>query len=155
MNAIDLTPFYRNNIGFDRIGSLLNHALQTGSVNDAYPPYNVEVEAENKYAVTLAVAGFSRDELDLQVENGVLTVKGKKAEDKTERKFLHQGIANRSFERKFNLADHVEVTGADMEDGLLVVSLVKNIPEAMKPKSIAINDARKVLEHDKKDSKAA
>lgn len=155
MNSIDLTPFYRSNIGFDRIGSLLNHALQSETSTNGYPPYNIEVEEENSYAITLAVAGFSRDELEIQVENGVLTINGKKEEENKERKFLHQGIANRAFERKFNLADHVEVTGADLVNGLLTINLVKNIPEAMKPKSIAINENNNVLEHQKPSSKAA
>lgn len=149
MNRIDLTPLYRSSVGFDRFGTLLDAAFQTEKSAGGYPPYNIEVVEENNYAITVAVAGFKREELDIQVENGVLTVRGKKAasEDKN---YLHQGIATRSFERKFNLADHVEVTNADLQDGLLKINLVKEIPEAMKPKSIAINagDNAKVIQHE-------
>ena len=137
MNSIDLTPIYRNSIGFDRLGSLINRALSADTAV-AYPPYNIEVlDNENQYAITLAVAGFEQDELDIQVDQGVLTVRGQKAKA-TERKYLHQGIANRAFERKFNLADHVEVTDAQLNNGLLTVYLVRQLPEAMKPRRIAI-----------------
>ncbi|MFO6422655.1 Hsp20 family protein [Motilimonas sp. KMU-193] len=147
MNSIDLTPLYRSSIGFDRMASLLDSALSGDASGTGYPPYNIEVLDENRYAITLAVAGFAEQELDIQVEKGVLTIKGHKA-DKETRKYLYQGIANRAFERKFNLADYVEVTGADLANGLLTISLVKEIPEAMKPKSIAINSqTSKALEH--------
>ena len=146
MNAIDLTPLYRSSVGFDRLGSLINHALTAESTTSEYPPYNIEVLDENRYAITLVVAGFSQEELDIQVEKGVLSVAGNKA-TKDERQYLYQGIANRTFERKFNLADYVEVTGADLSNGLLTISLKKEIPEAMKPKSIAINQDGNVLEH--------
>lgn len=140
MNRIDLTPLYRSTVGYDRLGSLIDAAFQTEKTSNGYPPYNIEVIEENNYAITIAVAGFKEAELDIQVENGVLTVQGKKqASDDAPKSFLHQGIANRSFERKFNLADHIEVVSANLEDGLLSVQLVKEIPEAMKPKSIAIN----------------
>lgn len=139
MNRIDLTPLYRSSVGFDRFGSLLDAAFQTEKTSTGYPPYNIEVVEENNYAITVAVAGFKEAELDIQVENGVLTVRGKKQTDKKTSNFLHQGIATRSFERKFNLADHVEVKGADLQDGLLTLNLLREIPEAMKPKSIAIN----------------
>jgi len=146
MNAIDLTPLYRSSVGFDRLGSLINHALTSESTTSGYPPYNIEALDENRYAITLAVAGFSQEELDIQVEKGVLTVRGNK-NAKEERNYLYQGIANRTFERKFNLADYIEVTGADLSNGLLTISLLKEIPEAMKPKSIAINQSGNVLEH--------
>lgn len=138
MNRIDLTPLYRSSVGYDRFGSLLDAASQTEKTSAGYPPYNIEVVEENSYAVTIAVAGFKQSELDIQVENGVLTVRGKK-EAVPESTFLHQGIATRSFERKFNLADHIEITDANLQDGLLTLSLVKEIPEAMKPKTININ----------------
>lgn len=153
MNSIDLTPLYRNSIGFDRLASLLDSALRTDSVTPGYPPYNIEMLSENRYAITLAVAGFEQSELDLMVEKGVLTVRGKKAKEE-ERRYLHQGIANRAFERKFNLADYVEVTGADLHNGLLTISLVKEIPEAMKPRTITINQTRdaSVIEHHKESA---
>lgn len=159
MNTIDLTPFYRNSVGFDRLASLINNALTTETASNGYPPYNIEVIDENRYAISLAVAGFVQEELDIQVEKGVLTVSGKK-QSKDERQYLYQGIANRTFERKFNLADYVEVTSADLSNGLLTINLVKEIPEAMKPKTIAINRGGSVLEHQAekkivKDDKAA
>jgi len=148
MNTIDLTPLYRSSIGFDRFGSLLDTALRGEQASAGYPPYNIEVTGENRYGLTLAVAGFERNELDIQVEKGVLTVHGKKVNDsKDERKYLYQGIATRTFERKFNLADHVEVTGAQLNNGLLSISLVKEVPEAMKPKTIAIESQANVIEH--------
>lgn len=138
MNTIDLSPLYRNSIGFDRFTSLLDNALKSDPVNTAYPPYNIEVLDENRYAITLAVAGFKQNELSLSVEKGVLTVRGKK-ESVEGKQYLHQGIANRAFERKFTLADYVEVVDADLSDGLLSISLKKEIPDAMKPRTIAIN----------------
>lgn len=158
MNTIDLTPLYRSSIGFDRLGSLLDTALRGEQASAGYPPYDIEVTGENRYGITLAVAGFERDELDIQVEKGVLTVRGKKAaEDKEEHKYLYQGIATRAFERKFNLADYIEVTDAKLTNGLLTISLVKEIPEAMKPRTIAINQSGNVLEHraDKDKDRAA
>jgi len=148
MNRIDLSPLYRSSIGYDRFGSLLDAAFQTEKTSASYPPYNIEVVAENQYSITLALAGFNEDELDIQVENGVLTVNGKKEASKEPKNFLHQGIANRSFERKFNLADHIEVVGAELVNGLLTISLVKEVPEAMKPKKIAIGSSgAKVIQH--------
>lgn len=140
MTTLDLTPLYRSSIGFDRFGSLLNNALQEKN-SAGYPPYDIEAIDENQYAITLAVAGFKLSELNIQTENGVLTISGNKENDTNANKFLHKGIAQRSFERKFNLADHVEVVNADLSDGLLNIELVKEIPEAMKPKSISINSA--------------
>lgn len=147
MNTIDLTPLYRSSIGFDRFGALLDSALRTEQKSAGYPHYDIQVLDENRYAITLAVAGFEQSELDIQTEKNLLTVKGKKENTEQENKYLHQGIANRSFERKFNLADHVEVTDADLKNGLLTIQLVREIPEAMKPKTIAINGSTNVLEH--------
>ncbi len=153
MSSIDLTPLYRNSIGFDRLASLINSTLTSDTVSAGYPPYNIEILDENRYCITLAVAGFDESDLDISVEKGVLTIRGKK-ENEGERKYLHQGIANRAFERKFNLADYVEVTGADLNNGLLSISLVKEIPEAMKPRTIAINQG-KVIEHQAEEKKEA
>ncbi|BCD95901.1 Hsp20 family protein [Marinagarivorans cellulosilyticus] len=138
MNSIDLTPLYRNSVGFDRLAALLDSTLKSDSVSTGYPPYNIEVLEENHYAITLALAGFAEEDLDIQVEKGVLTVRGKKTANK-QATYLHQGIANRSFERKFNLADHIEVKGANLSNGLLTINLLKEVPEAMKPRSIPIN----------------
>jgi len=156
MNTIDLTPLYRSTIGFDRLGALLDAALRTEQSSAGYPPYSIEVTGENRYAITLAVAGFDQSELDLQVERGVLTVRGKKADEgKDERRYLYQGIAARTFERKFSLADHVEVTGAQLTNGLLTIDLTKEIPETMKPKTIAINATENFIQHSAQENKAA
>ena len=135
---IDLTPLYANTVGFDRFGSLLDAALSADRQSAGYPPYDIELVGENKYSITLAVAGFQDNEIDVQVERGVLTVSGKKEDARKDSRYLHRGIASRSFERKFNLADHVEVVSAQLDNGLLKVSLLKEIPEAMKPKTIPV-----------------
>ncbi len=156
MTTIDLTPLYRSSVGFDRFGSLLDTALRGESASTGYPPYNIEVCSENQYSITLALAGFEQNDLDIQTENGVLTIRGKKTNSDGDRTYLHQGIANRSFERKFNLADHVEVTNANLANGLLTVDLVREIPEAMKPKSITIGNASaKTLEQNTGDKSQA
>lgn len=136
MRTLDLTPLYRSAIGFDRLASIVD----TASRNDqpAFPPYNVELLAENEYRITMAVAGFSLSELHINTEQGSLTITGEKEAEKTEHHYLYQGIAARNFERRFQLADHVKVTGANMENGLLHVNLLREIPEAMKPRSIEI-----------------
>lgn len=152
MATIDLTPLYRSTVGFDRLAPMLETALRNDHAA-AYPPYDIEVIDENRYAITIAVAGFERSELDIQVEKGVLTIRGKKEAVKSDRRYLHQGIARRAFERKFNLADHVEVTDASLNNGLLAVSLVREIPEAMKPKSIPISDNRTALGHTSDEDK--
>jgi molecular chaperone IbpA len=155
MNTIDLTPLYRSSIGFDRMGSLLDNALRSQKTGVGFPPYDIEATGEDRYAITLAVAGFEESELDIQVEKGVLCVRGKKVDEGEEKSYLYRGIANRSFERKFNLADHIEVRGADLKNGLLTISLVKEIPEAMKPRSIAIKAAGATLEHKEEAEQAA
>lgn len=155
MTTIDLTPLYRNTVGFDRLASMLDNAFRAEQSNTSYPPYDIEALDEHRYAISLAVAGFTQEELDIQVERGVLTVKGKKADDKTKRNYLYQGIASRAFERKFNLADHVEITGAKLVNGLLTIELKHELPEAMKPKRIEISSDTNVLEHRTETDKAA
>ena len=146
MNSIDLTPLYRSSVGFDRLASLIDHEFATDTNANGYPPYNIEMLDEQRYAITLAVAGFSQQEIKIEVEKGVLSIRGNKPES-NDSKFLHRGIPSRTFERNFNLADYVEVTGAELVNGLLTISLVREIPEAMKPKTISINGNEKVLEH--------
>ena len=156
--TIDFSPLYRSTVGFDRFANLLDAALRTDSTSaSGYPPYNIESTDENNYAITLAVAGFAEDELEIEVEKGVLSVRGvKTANEKDQHNYLYKGIATRNFERKFNLADFVEVKGANLSNGLLTVSLLKRIPEEMKPKRIAINgDNDKVIEHKKDNSSKA
>ncbi len=154
MNNIDFSPLYRSSVGFDRLASLLDQSLQQSQSSSGYPPYNIEVVDELKYTITLAVAGFEEKDLDLQVENGVLSVRGSKSSDDKNRSYLYQGIANRNFERKFSLADHVEVKGANLSNGMLTIDLMKEIPEAMKPRKIQISQEEKsksVLDHPKDD----
>ena len=153
MTTIDLTPLYRSSVGFDRMGSLLNSALRSQKESVGFPPYDIESSGDDRYAITLAVAGFAESELDIQVENGVLRVRGRKADESEDKTYLYRGIANRSFERKFNLADHIEVRGAELKNGLLTISLVKEIPEAMKPRTIEIGSSGPALEHQEKSGK--
>ena len=136
----DLTPLYRTGVGFDRLAQMLNE--QNNFDTPAYPPYNIERTGDDTYRITMAVAGFSVDELEIEVKSNGLTITGKKSDTAEKPEYLHQGIAARSFERRFQLADHVEVTGAEIENGLLHVDLKREIPEAMKPRTIAIKGAK-------------
>lgn len=136
MRTYDLSPLFRSTIGFDRLGRLLETSLTTDSVT--YPPYNIEKVGDNAYRITMAVAGFSADEVDLTVQDNSLTIRGKAAAEPESVQYLHRGIASRAFERKFQLADHVEVEGARLENGLLHVDLVRRIPESLKPRKIEI-----------------
>jgi len=143
---IDLTPLYASTVGYDRFGSLLDAALSADRQGAGYPPYDIERVEENEYNISIAVAGFRENEIDVQVENGVLTISGKKEPAKKEAQYLHKGIATRSFERKFNLADHVELQAAKLDNGLLEVSLLREIPEAMKPRRIPVGKSQPALE---------
>lgn len=136
MTTLDFSPLFRSMIGFDRLASSLENAYR--SEPGGYPPYNVELESENKYRITLAVAGFGEDELGLEVKENVLSVTGQRREETKDRQFLYRGIANRSFERKFQLADYVKVVDARLENGLLHIDLEREVPEAMKPRKIEI-----------------
>ncbi|MCZ8280856.1 MAG: Hsp20 family protein [Aquidulcibacter sp.] len=137
MRTIDLTPLYRTIVGFDRMA----HLIETGARLDTatgWPPYNIEQTGEDAYRIELAVAGFGPDDLSIELKEGLLTVTGKKASSEEGRNFLHRGIAERGFERRYQLADHVRVTGANLEHGILSLSLVREVPEALKPRKIAI-----------------
>ena len=151
MRTFDLAPLYRSTVGFDRMFNLFDSLSGSDGTVPTYPPYNIERTGENAYRVTMAVAGFGEADLSIESKENVLTVKGeKKATDADkESEFLYRGIASRAFERRFQLADHVEVKGATLENGLLHVDLVRNIPEAMKPRSIAINTGAKPAQIDK------
>ena len=142
--TVDLSPLYRTAIGFDRLASMLENATRVES--SGYPPYNIEVTGEDEYQIIMAVAGFTDDELSIESKQNELTVSGDKAESAEERKFLHRGIANRGFERKFQLADHVFVKGARLEHGLLHIELYRELPEALKARSISI-DTGKLIEN--------
>ncbi|MGE0626896.1 MAG: Hsp20 family protein [Hyphomicrobiaceae bacterium] len=137
MRPVDFSPLYRSTIGFDRLFNMLDSMPGVGE-DSGYPPYNIERLDQDKYRITMAVAGFARDELSIEAKETALTVRGEKKPEQGERQFLHRGIAQRSFERRFQLADFVEVTGADLVDGLLHVDLKRNLPERMKPRAIAI-----------------
>ncbi|SDJ76990.1 MULTISPECIES: small heat shock protein HspD [Bradyrhizobium] len=136
MRTYDLSPLFRSTIGFDRLFNLVETAQR--AAEDNYPPYNIERIADDRYQITLAVAGFSPDEISITAEQNVVTVEGTKVE-KAEREFLYRGISTRQFKRQFSLADYVQVTDASFDNGLLKVELVREIPEAMKPRRIAIN----------------
>jgi len=152
MARLDLTPLFRSSVGFDRMASMLDAASR--SEQPSYPPYNIELVADDQYRISMAVAGFSEGELNIESEHNTLTVSGVKAEEKTQRHYLHQGIAARNFERKFQLADYVKVTGATMENGLLFVDLVREIPEAMKPRKISIGSNDQLIDAEKAENAA-
>lgn len=138
MTGFDLSPLYRSTVGFDRLAALMDSIAGADQDETKYPPYNIERIDENSYRITLAVAGFTPDQLHVDVKNNTLTVRGEKGDDKEESTFLHRGIASRNFERRFQLADYVVVKGADLRDGLLHVHLERELPERMKPRRIEI-----------------
>jgi molecular chaperone IbpA len=142
MRTFDLAPLYRSAIGFDRLAQLLNDAQR----NDApsYPPYNIELVSDDQYRIVMALAGFNRSEIDITFERDSLTVVGRKQKDVTERTYLHRGIAARDFEQRFQLANHVKVTGASFDNGMLTIELVREIPEALKPRKIVIDGSDNV-----------
>ena len=138
MRHFDFTPLYRSTVGFDRLASVLDQALSSDVTQNTYPPYNLEKTGDDAYRITLAVAGFADAELSVEVRDGQLLVAGRKAETDENPNILHRGIATRAFERRFQLADHVRVVDAVTENGLLHVSLVREVPEALKPRKIEI-----------------
>ena len=142
MNTIDLSPLYRTMVGFDRLANMMDTASRLDGAQ-GYPPYNIERVGEDRFAIEIAVAGFGEGDLDIELKESLLTVAGKKGqgEDAEERDFLHRGIAERSFIRRFQLADHVLVTGADLVNGLLRIELKRELPEAAKPRKISIGGA--------------
>ena len=139
MRTIDFSPLYRSVVGFDRLADLLDTA--TADAATGYPPYNIERTDENAYRVDIAVAGFRPEELEIEVKENLLTVTGRKAANDEPRRFLHRGLAERNFERRFQLADYVVVTDANLADGLLSISLKRELPEALKPRRIEIGTA--------------
>lgn len=153
MRQFDLTPLYRSTIGFDRLGSLLDTLGTFEGETPSYPPYNIERTGETEYRISMAVAGFAANDLTIEVKENTLSIRGEKQTETEATTFLHRGIAARSFERRFQLADHVVVKGAGLENGLLHVDLVRELPEAMKPRTVPIataSDKPKVI-----DGKAA
>ena len=157
MRTFDFTPMFRHSVGFDRMQRLMDAA--TARTEVSYPPYNIETDGEDAYRVTVAVAGFGEDDLDVTLENDTLTISGKKANEAEEAAYLHRGIAGRDFQLKFSLADHIKVNGAKLENGVLVVDLEREVPEELKPRQIEIQTnpiktlakkAKKMIGADKK-----
>lgn len=138
MRNFDLTPLYRATVGFDRIADLMDRALTADVSHTSYPPYNIEKTDENAYRISVAVAGFTPDELSVEVKEATLVIAARKAEEAQTSHFLHRGIATRAFERRFALADHMRVTGAVHEHGMLHIELIREMPEALKPRRIEI-----------------
>ena len=156
MRQFDFTPYRRTAIGFDRLFDMLESSARQNQ-GDNYPPFNLERLAEDRYRITLAIAGFKPDEIDITAQQNLLVVAGKKAEDGTNDRaaFLHLGIANRNFERRFELADFVRVERADLADGLLTIDLLREIPDAMKPRKIAVGTTEPGMAIDHRDEQAA
>ena len=156
MNRMDFTPYRRSTVGFDRLFDLMERQARNAG-GDNYPPFNIERRGEDEYRITLAVAGFRPADLDITAQQNLLTVQGKKRDETIEGEMLHVGIANRGFERRFELADYVRVENADLADGLLVIDLVREVPEAMKPKKVAIGGQKtlEVVKDEDDGSKAA
>lgn len=152
MNRFDFTPYRRNMVGFDRLFDMLENQTRQGG-GDNYPPFNIERRGSDAYRITLAVAGFKPADIDITAQQNLLVVKGVR-KDETEGEYLHVGIANRGFERRFELADFVRVENADLADGLLTIDLVREVPEAMKPKKIAIGGTKslEVVRNDEADA---
>jgi len=138
MRTFDLSPLFRSTVGFDHLSRVLD-ALQAGDVAPTYPPYNIEKTGDDTYRIAMAVAGFSAEDIELVTSEGVLSVRGKAHADEDRAAYLYRGIASRAFERRFQLADYIEVTGARLENGMLQVELARRVPEALKPRRITIS----------------
>jgi len=141
MRRFDMTPLYRATVGFDQIADLMDRALASDVSQNSYPPYNIEKTEDDAWRISIAVAGFSENDLAIELKERSLIVTAKKADEDQERTYLHRGIATRAFERRFHLADHVKVTGASHVDGMLHIDLVREVPEALKPRQIKITRA--------------
>lgn len=149
MRHYDFSPLYRSTVGFDRFASLLDQVMTAEPSSNSYPPYNIEKTDEDAYRITVAVAGFAEADLNIEAKEGQLIIAGKKVPSNDEATYLHRGIAERAFERRFQLADHVRATGAVTENGLLHVDLVREVPEALKPRTIEIAKAPKKISKQK------
>ena len=138
MRRFDLAPLYRATVGFDQVADMMDRILTDTQSTPSYPPYNIEKTADDAWRISIAVAGFSEDDLSVEVRENALLVSAKKSDEADDRTYLHRGIANRAFERRFTLADHVRVSGASHVNGMLNIDLVREVPEALKPRQIAI-----------------
>ena len=145
MRTYDFSPLFRSTIGFDRLTNIMDTAMRQSDATESYPPYNIQKTGENSYCITLAVAGFSEEELEIVSHEGKLVIEGrvKPNEENKENIFLHRGIAGRAFKRSFQLADHIKIMGANLSNGLLNVELVREIPEELKPRKIEISSSPK------------
>jgi molecular chaperone IbpA len=155
MRSFDLSPLFRHSVGFDRLDDLFERAFRNASQETSYPPYNIAKTGEDTYRITLAVAGFGADDLEIESKENLLTVRGKGAEAENGTTYLHRGIAKRAFEHRFQLADYVRVNGADLNNGLLDIDLVRELPERMKPQNIAIGGGSKAKVIEDKKAKTA
>ena len=164
MTRYDFTPLFHSTVGFDRMARLLDSALETADSTQHYPHYNIEADGEDRYRISMAIAGFSQEELSIECSGQALVISGKKVDETPETHFLHRGIANRDFVRKFELADHVKVTGANLVNGLLTIDLLREVPEEKKLKTIEIKTsnpssliekAKKMIEGDKKNKNSS
>lgn len=157
MRNYDFAPLYRSTVGFDRLASMLDRAMTVDVNTNGYPPYNIEKAGDDQYRISIAVAGFADEELSIEMRDHQLVVSAKKAqaEDKSEVTYLHRGIASRAFEKRFHLADHVRAVGATTENGILHIDLVREVPEALKPRTVEITPSVKVIETKAKTKKVA
>ena len=157
MRTFDFSPLYRATVGFDQIAEMMDRVLTNDAGAQGYPPYNIEKTADDAYRITIAVAGFGEEDLNVEVKENALIVSARKADKEDDRTYLHRGIATRAFERRFQLADHVRVTGASHANGMLNIELQREIPEALKPRTIAISngDTIDLKAVEKKNKKAA
>ena len=154
MRNFDFAPLYRSTVGFDQIANLMDRVATNDVAQNSYPPYNIEKFDDDSYRISIAVAGFSEADLNVEVREKSLIVSARKADDVTERQYLHRGIATRAFERRFHLADHVQVTGATHVDGMLNIDLERQVPEALKPRQIQISGSPRSIEKDVVDAKS-
>ncbi|GFE49688.1 heat-shock protein IbpA [Roseobacter cerasinus] len=153
MRTYDFAPLYRATVGFDQIADLMDRVLTSESTQPSYPPYNIEKLDDDSYRISIAVAGFSDADLSVEVRENALIVSARKADENADRSYLHRGIATRAFERRFHLADHMQVTGASHVDGMLHIELMREVPEALKPRQIAISSTKQI-EKDVVDAKS-
>lgn len=154
MRTYDFAPLYRSSVGFDQIANMMDRALRADSTTQSYPPYNIEKLEDDAYRISIAVAGFSDNDLSVEVRDKALIVSARKADEDEGKTYLHRGIATRAFERRFHLADHVQVTGAEHVDGMLHIELELQVPEALKPRQIQIASDLKRVEKDVVDAKS-
>ena len=154
MRTLDFAPLYRSSVGFDQIANMMDRVLNSDGAQPSYPPYNIEKLDDDSYRISIAVAGFSDADLNVEVREKALIVSARKADEEAGKTYLHRGIATRAFERRFHLADHVQVTGANHTDGMLHIELQRQVPEALKPRQIEIKSDVKAIEKDVVDAKS-